>query len=89
MSPEQLGQLFVGLGGLGMVGAALAGSILAFIVPWWALFDLLGSKRDSNTKIVVAIILVPAMLAMLMMVLGTKKGEIRFTPRLINVSVVC
>jgi hypothetical protein len=49
--------VLAGLGVFGIIGAVLIGTLLFVLIPIWAIFDCAFSKRETNTKVLVIILL--------------------------------
>jgi hypothetical protein len=54
---EPVSAVLAGLGVFGIIGAVLIGTLLFVLIPIWAIFDCAFSKRETNTKVLVIILL--------------------------------
>jgi hypothetical protein len=54
---EQIAGLLGGLGVLGLVGAFILGLVTLLVLPWWAIFDCIFSRRSGGLKVVGVLLL--------------------------------
>src|SRR5262245_23732644 len=54
---EQVRGILAGLGVLGIVGGVALGFVTLVVLPWWAIFDCLFSRRSGGLKAVGVLLL--------------------------------